>query len=429
VKPLWLDELIQLQGTAGTWDALLQHVLQNAGGAPLGYLGQHWLISVAGVSIWTARVLSVLAGAGSLALLFILAKNLGLKPRTAGIAASFWIVCPLLFRYSLEGRPYMQALFFALAASIAQVKLSKTCGAGWALALAGCQSAAVYSQPFAAFAPLGFSLCNVWQSRKPKCAALTFAAYAVAGLSFLPWLIAAQSHWRDAIAHSQGGFVWSASLVLLLLRECVGDGYPAAIPILLLAAYGAREIVRNPLRDPRAPLAAAFVSTLVLALLADAKFNYFFAIRQVIYMAPFLLLIAAEGAAALWESSRYRVLGAILVVVFVGASAAKDYRHFADRNEDWNRLSAALSEAALGGCILVPASDNLGMYTMFRPGIAQQLCGADTSARRIVVPVHAYTEQQARQAAEAKLSAMGMTRLSVEEAGFGRVEVFTRPDF
>jgi hypothetical protein len=117
------------------------------------------------------------------------------------------------------------------------------------------------------------------------------------------------------------------------------------------------------------------------------------------------------------------------VVVFVGASAAKDYRHFADRNEDWNRLSATLSEAALGGCILVPASDNLGMYTMSRPGIAQQLCGADTSARRIVVPVHAYTEQQARQAAEAKLSAMGMTRLSVEEAGFGRVEVFTRPDF
>lgn len=62
-RPLWLDEVIQLEGTsAGGWQGLVRHVLQNAGGAPLGYLGQQWLISIAGCSIWTASFCRWLRG-------------------------------------------------------------------------------------------------------------------------------------------------------------------------------------------------------------------------------------------------------------------------------------------------------------------------------------------------------------------------------
>src|ERR1035441_4964956 len=56
-KPLWLDELIQLQATSGTsFRQLLQHVIQNAGGAPLGYVVQHWFLSVLGTNSASARL-------------------------------------------------------------------------------------------------------------------------------------------------------------------------------------------------------------------------------------------------------------------------------------------------------------------------------------------------------------------------------------
>lgn len=276
-RPLWLDEVIQLEGTsAGGWQGLVRHVLQNAGGAPLGYLGQQWLISIAGCSIWTARFLSVVAGASSLALLVVVGTQLGLDRSTTLLGASLWAVCPLAVRYSLEDRPYMQALLFTLAAVAAQLQLGRTGKIRWALVLAACLAVAVYSQPFAVFAPLGFSMCGALLSRRGKYIALTLTAYALAGLSFIPWLLVAHSHWREAIVHSQGGFTWSTSLLALLFRECVGDGYPAAVPAVILAGVAAVAIARRPFRDPTLPLIAAVLASVILALAADAKFNYFF---------------------------------------------------------------------------------------------------------------------------------------------------------
>jgi hypothetical protein len=282
-------------------------------------------MSIAGCSIWTARVLSVVAGAGSLALLVVVSKQLRLPRSTMFLGASFWAVCPLAVRYSLEGRPYMQALLFAPGAVAAQLQFGRTGKIRWAVGLAACLAAAVYSQPFAVFAPLGFSVWNAWQSRSNlKYVVLTFAAYAVAGLSFMPWLMVAHSHWREAIAQSHGGFVWTPSLVLLLFRECVGDGYPTAVPITVLAAAGVFAVARRPFRHPRLPVLTAVLAGVLLGLVADAKFNYFFAMRQVIYMVPFLLLLAAEGVTVLWANWRYRVPVGVFAAVFVAAAITKD---------------------------------------------------------------------------------------------------------
>ena len=396
---------------------------RNAGGAPLGYFGQQWLISIAGSGVRTARLPSVFAGVGSLAVLLLICKKLALRRRTVALAASLWIVCPLALRYSLEGRPYMQAMLFAMLAVLAQIELRETRRTVWAFALAGCLAAAVYSQPFAVFAPLGFTLCSTWQSRDPKYAKLTYAAYAVAGLSFLPWLLAAHAHWVDAIARNRGTFELTPSLLLVLLRESVGDGYFAAVPAILLATYGAREFAQQPRRDSRVPFVTAILSSVVFVLLADARFNYFFAIRQVIYMLPFLLLTVAEGATSLWD--RHRGAAAILVIVFIAASVTKDYRHITDRNEDWDRLSGVLIQSVEGGCILLPDGDDAARYAVLRPDIAHHLCDANLSAR-VIMPVHSYTDPRASGLAVKALSARGMTQLSTEEVGFAKVEVFAR---
>lgn len=435
-RPLWLDEVVQLEGTCGgNWSTLVQQMLKNAGGAPLGYIGQQWILSLTGCSIWGARVLSVVAGAASLALLVALSKQLRLARSTIFLVAAYWAVCPLAVRYSLEGRPYMQALLFALGSVAAQLQLWRTGKIRWAAALAACLAAAVYSQPFAIFAPLGFSAWSVWQSRsKSRDVVLTFAAYAMAGLSFLPWLMAAHSHWRHAIALSHRGFVWTPSVFLLLFRESMGDGYPAAVPIAVLAAVGAVAAARRPFHQPRLPVLGAVLAGILLGLLADAKFNYFFAIRQVIYIVPFVLLLAAEGATILWANRPYRVPVVIFLAIFAAAAITKDYRYLTDRREDWNRFSAHLSDSVQSGCILLPVGDEalvedeVALYTVFRPEIAHRLCDAGLLPSRIVVPSHPYTEPRALRAEEDVLSAKGMRRLSIEQVGFAKIEVYTKPD-
>jgi len=430
-RPLWLDEVLQLEGTTrSNWRNVIQYVFVNPGGAPLGYLAQHWIIAIAGCSIWTARALSAVAGAGCLLLYAAVAHRLGFRGAAVTIAISSWAVCPLAVRYSLEGRPYMQGLFFALAAVAAQLYLARTGRIHAAIVLGVCLVAALYSQPFAVFAPLGFSACQVAQSRNSRCAVLTFAAYALAGLSFVPWLILATPAWHQTIAHIPGGFVWSPSLALVLLRECVGDGYPAAAPALLLAIAGAVAIARRPFRDRRLPLAAAVLASVGLALAADARFHYFFAARQLIYMVPFLLLLAAEGLTMLWARPRLRAPAVVLAGVFLIAAVHKDYVHLRDRSEDWGKLSQHLTAAARGGCILLPgdSASELGLYTVFSPGIAHQICDPALSSARIVIPLHPYVDREAAIRAEHTLLARGMTHVGGERVGFASIELFAKRD-
>lgn len=421
LKPLWLDELIQLEATAGTTvHTLLRHVRENAGGAPLGYLGQHWLIAIAGCSIRTARMLSVFAAAGSMALLLLLAKRTGLSRPAAVLAGVLWALCPLAFRYSLEGRPYMQALLFVLLAALAEIELSRTGKFAWAFALAICLTAAVYSQPFAIFASLGFSAANIWQRRDWKYAGLTGACYGIVALCFLPWVLTANAQWAAAIVSNGGAFAFSPLLFLGMFRELMGDGYFAAVPAALLAVYGAR-------RRKGFELAAPVISTIVLVLVADAIWNYFFAIRQMIYILPFLLLLMADGVTKLWKRRETRFAAVILLFVFTGASVAKNHSYITDRDEDWGRLAEALMQLRGEGCILLPEGDAAERYAMFRPEITRHLCGLAFSGR-VVMPMHQYIAPRARQAAEAALSKRSMSQVSSRQFGFAAVQIFNRAE-
>ena len=76
-------------------------------------------------------------------------------------------------------------------------------------------------------------------------------------------------------------------------------------------------------------------------------------------MVPFLLLLSAEGVRILWTKPRYRVPIITLAGIFIAAAITKNYRHLTDRGEDWNRLSAYLSEASPSAFIAKHAVDVL----------------------------------------------------------------------
>lgn len=421
IKPLWLDEVRQLSTTVGTnWHDLVQRVLDEAGQVPLGYFVQHGLISLAGYSVLIARLPSLLAGIGSLWIFLLLCRRLAI--RASALAAWLWLLCPLTLRYSLEARPYMQAMFFANLAVLLQIELGKRSRAAWFVALAACLVAAVYSQPFAIFGPLGFAGWSTWQKRNTRYVALTFGAYALAGLSFLPWLLTTHARWAHDLARRDWRFEPNMSLLGVLFRECVGDGYFAAAPVLILAVYGAYKILRQPHCDARTPLIAGVISSVFCVFFADATFNYFFAIRQVMYMLPFLLILVAEGARILWQ--HHRVSALALLITFAGASITKDYSYLADDTENWERLSTVLMDSAGEGCILLPPGNTLVLYQFFRPEVQQRLCANDLAAR-VVTPVHHYTSQGTTRV-RAELSAHGMTLESTESVGFANIEVYVR---
>lgn len=401
-KPFWLDEVIQLSiSLAPDWSSFIAQVKANPGAAPLGWATEYWSIAILGHGFLGARLVSLLCGLGTLCALLRLGRELEL--RGAVLAAALWMICPLALRYSLEGRSYMQGVLFATLAALAQIRFGKTGKIVWAAALAACLSAAVYSQTYAVLAPVGFSLACVWRESR-RVRALTAAAYAAAALSFLPWFLAVRAQWAvNAVASSPGGFDLGAAL-RVLTRELLGDGYLASIPALLLIARR-----RKPL------LLAALISGVVLALAGDALYRYFFAIRQVIPILPFLILLVADSACDLW--TRSRPAAALALALLAGASLVKDVRHFTDHNEDWRRLSNVLAGSAGRGCIWLPPSRYPDLYEIFRPDIRQRLC-TSALAPRAVTPVHQYIQ--------GKPSLPGMTKVETIPVGFASVEVYEK---
>src|SRR5205807_8017056 len=97
VKPLWLDEVIELDVTShANWGETLQRVAETPGGAPLGYAGQWILRRVPRLSpIWAVRLPAVLAGAASLIGFLFLCRRLMRGRQAVIIAGVLWCICPL----------------------------------------------------------------------------------------------------------------------------------------------------------------------------------------------------------------------------------------------------------------------------------------------------------------------------------------------
>ena len=410
VKPLWLDEVIELNVTSA--DAL-QKIAESPGGAPLGYAGQWMLRPFRGTNpIWQSRLPSVVAAVASLIAFLLLCRRLLARREAIFIAGFLWCICPLALRYALEGRPYMQGTLFAMLAVLAQLRLGERVSAVRFFALAVSLAAAIYSQPFALFAPLVFSAWEVAKRREWKLAFITASAYAAAALSFMPWYLHVQHYWSGSLLPNRGQFRMDAYLFATLLKECVGDGYPAAIAAILAAAYGA---IRG-----RSEPTLVVVGTVVLALAADARFHYFFATRQIIYMLPFLLILMAEGLVMLWRHPPHRIAAVVLGGVFVVASLAKDYRHLADHTEDWARLTVVVKGALNGGCLLTPTRDEASLYSMIDPQMSHYVCGPNL-ANRVVVPITTYAGPE-----PLRELASGFREVSNVQAGFATVKVFVR---
>ncbi len=386
IRPLWLDEVMQLVDTrdlAGS--ELLSYIRLQPGQSPLGYLLQHYVIGLAGYSILTARIVAVLFGAGSCFVIALLCQELN-RPRTTALVL-LWMALPIQLRYATEARPYSQAIFFSAAATLLLVRLIRAPSWQRALLYALAVAAGLYSVPYTLFPQVGYVAALMLRRVRLRAIAYAAVGLTIAGLSFVPWAAWAKAGWQNSIETQHFALRLTPKFPLMVLQEISGGGYACSIPLIILAAMGFWSHGLN--RFVKCFLACGIATSMILVLVVDGLFHYFFAVRQLLFILIPLTLLGAEGAA--WILTRKRLAAvAILGVYFVGA-LVKDIHYFSDRSDDWAASAHALqSKLDSGYCMTLLPGDTAAYYVFFEPRLKQRLCGDSGREDRVVVPITRY---------------------------------------
>lgn len=144
-RSLWLDEsytwLISAQSTAG-----VRALAGGQGGHLLAYyLLVHWLISLFGASVWILRLPSLVAGAATVPLVYLLTCRLGAN-RLAGVLAAglFAVSAPLVY-YQQDARDYAVVVLLAVATTLALVVAVQSARASVLVAWAVLSALACYT--------------------------------------------------------------------------------------------------------------------------------------------------------------------------------------------------------------------------------------------------------------------------------------------
>src|SRR6185503_817833 len=151
IKPLWVDEIIDLNGVryASSANEVLAFVPGNAGGVPLGYLVDFWMIKLLGYSVFVVRLPSVLFTVWTCLAVYILAWQANL--RAPLLAAALYAFSPLTMRYALEARPYAQAACWTALSTVVFLSLVRKPTRRKATRYAVLVALGLFTQPYSIF--------------------------------------------------------------------------------------------------------------------------------------------------------------------------------------------------------------------------------------------------------------------------------------
>jgi hypothetical protein len=414
VRPLWLDEILQLIDTTqpSPTELIARLPGHHSGSAPLGYLVQQATLKITGYSVRNARLAEGIFGAAAVFTVALLAAELGLK--WSWLSAALFAMFPIVLRYATEARMYSQALFFSVLATLIYVRLAKrpswSTAAAYGLAIA----AAAYTQPYAASVGLAHILWSLIH-RERKTALLGGAAFALALAAFVPWYLWAKASWVADIAHGGLRFSASAKTPLMLFRELAGVGYWGSGLILLMCAAGVAGLRGAP--RTRTLLALLIAVPTISIVAADAWFDYFLAARQFIWVLPAVAMFAA--ASVEW---RPRV-GFALAVILALLCVRYGILFFTSPREDWHAAANAIEEQVrFGACVTVAPAESTALYEFFRPELRSARCVAP----RMLLVITPYATSDQRQAAVAALTAEHFRQESESVVGKSRIILFRR---
>ena len=386
LQSLWLDELMEVMATRTqpVLEVVRGYAAHSAGQSPLGAIEQTLSIRLLGFSNFAARLPAALAAMLAVAGMLLLARVAGLTSQwlAAVLLASF----PLMLRYGTEARPYSAAVCVAVWMTVLLLKYRQT-GRWRDLLLYGILlMAGMYTQPYLVFAAIA-QACYLFPRERRRAWAVT-SAILLAGALYLPWYFYARGFWREEVSVEGLHFHPQAKLPLLVVRELLGLGYAGTMLVIALAFYAWRG------RSPAAPVRDSFwilaaVLPVLMVILADWWFDYFFAIRQVIFVLPAFAVLAAEGVGRIgMEAGRKAAVAVMLLLLALDAGYA--LRWFTKPREDWKAAADLLAKGSgASSCVVALPADSSKYYEFFRPDLRNRLCAAGLASGHNTVQVAA----------------------------------------
>ena len=289
-ESLWRDEVDVIRFALAPPADLLGNFVRAGMNGPLYLIFMRGWLALGGANDFALRYFSALCGAAGIALMFALAKSLGMGRRGAGWAAGLMALAPVMVWYSGEGKMYALLVAITLLALVCARR-------GWWLAFALCASAGFYIHVlFVLFVPVAFVF--FLSGRKTKGGWLAFAALTLPYLPVLAWQLPAL-----AAGFQTGHTFYPLDQTLLNLLYAWGVGVATRFPFgagwqVGLAASGLLGLMalvglaRLPGR--RAALLAWLVLPALLITLISTR-SPVFEPRYLLWCAPALYVLLAAG--------------------------------------------------------------------------------------------------------------------------------------
>jgi len=413
IKPLWVDEIIDLNGVrhANGVNEVLAFVPGNAGGVPLGYLVDFWMIKLFGYSVFVVRLPSVLFTVWTCLAVYILAWQANL--RAPLLAAALYAFSPLTIRYALEARPYAQAACWTALSTVVFLSLVRKPTRGKAARYAVLVALGLFTQPYSIFVSVAHLIWVTLAKRNLRVASLAGAAVVAASMAFLPWYIKAHAVWQGAVSSGVRFFVTAKDL-LVIPHELMGTGFAGAalavIAIIVALAWSPWN------KDEKIFWIISLATPLILVPAADAWFGYFLAARQLIFvLVPISILIAACVEVRGW--------GWVLPLALLGAMVYEDARWIRRPGEGWQAAASELREAS---CTIFIPREARTMYLFFQPQLPA--CDGNTLPNVDSIGLALSPDQpgSAYNAARQKLDQAGFRKVADLRAADPRVELYRR---
>ena len=394
---------------------------------PIGYLLQWVLVRVAGFSNFIARLPSIAALFLTLFAMLRIGARIGIR----GVEVLPFIVAltPMLFRYSIEGRPYLPAFCLIAFATLLLLQFAETGEGRPALWRLGVYSLMLTTAPLlqgtAASVTLAHALFVLTDRsmRRDRSRQISIIN-AIAASLMLPiaWSLRMRGTWAQAIAHDGYTFSFTLRTAAGFLKDLSGGGLVVTALLLGSAIYGYVAGIFP--RSAKRLLGLTALTAICGAVASDALAGYFTSPRQAIYCLCGVIVLAAAG----WQRfrSQYPLPAVLALGLFAAASLPKDVSVVRSK-EDWKAASQMLTQAVAEGFCLDPASDltsSLPLYSFFDPSLEAHRCGA--SDRKVGLYHGTYTSQADRDSAASALEIKGFVAAGTRASGGTTLEFYAK---
>lgn len=394
LRPLWLDEVLQLAGTmTSSVAALLRWIPYNIGASPLGYLVQRPFVLATGPSPFWARLPAAAFSVAACVSMIGFCRALDLPRRARLLSLLLFAIVPSQFRYAVEARPYSQGLWLSILSIILLLDLFKSPTAAKFSIFTLVTVAALYTQPYSALPAIGMTIwafCTGLHRDHRRIALTTAVCWIVSIALYIPWYYYSWPTWHVGEQNSAiPQFHWTASLAQDVFKSLSGGNFLASLLLLALVVVG----VWTPLLPRQLRLWLLFSAAFVVGsvLIADAWKGYFFAARQILFAVPLLVMLAGVGLSQCFERSR--PMAAILGIALCGLFLKTDLSIASTNTENWEAAAKALEKTSSEGFCLKFAAEQLGgvaLYAVYVPALRSYICGPLQKESKVAIVWHRY---------------------------------------